>query len=80
VVRELAALHGGRVWVGDAPPRSGRAGAEAGAGAGAGAGARFVIELPLAPEGGRTPDGTAAAGGAGGAGGAEGAAGAGAAA
>jgi signal transduction histidine kinase len=75
VVRELAALHGGRVWVGDAPPRSGRAGAEAGAGA------RFVIELPLAPESGRTPDGTAAAGGAGGAeeaGGAGGAAGAGA--
>jgi len=34
VVRELAALHGGRVWAEDAPSR----------------GARFVIELPLVPE------------------------------
>jgi signal transduction histidine kinase len=34
VVRELVALHGGRAWVEDAP----------------GAGARFVIELPLAPQ------------------------------
>jgi signal transduction histidine kinase len=34
VVRELAALHGGRVWAEDAPGR----------------GARFVIELPLVPE------------------------------
>jgi signal transduction histidine kinase len=34
VVRELVALHGGRAWIEDAP----------------GGGARFVIELPLAPE------------------------------
>ena len=34
VVRELVALHGGRAWVEDAP----------------GGGARFVIELPLAPQ------------------------------
>jgi signal transduction histidine kinase len=56
VVRELAALHGGRVWVGDAPPRGDRAGT------GAAPGARFVIELPLVPDGARTPDGSRAAG------------------
>src|SRR5579884_3432606 len=54
VVRELAALHGGRAWVGDAPLR-GRAGPQAGPGA------RFVIELPLAPDGARTPEGPGAA-------------------
>jgi signal transduction histidine kinase len=36
VVRELVALHGGRAWAEDAP--------------GGGGGARFVIELPLAPQ------------------------------
>ncbi len=41
VVRELVALHGGRAWVEDAPPRTG--------GSGGHRGARFVIELPLAP-------------------------------
>ncbi len=40
VVRELVALHGGRVWAEDAPAaeRGGRAGS------------RFVIELPLVPQ------------------------------
>ena len=41
VVRELAGLHGGRAWAEDAPGR----------------GARFVIELPLMPQGERTPEG-----------------------
>ncbi len=41
VVRELAALHGGRAWAEDGP----------------GGGARFVIELPLMPQGERTPEG-----------------------
>ena len=36
VVRELVALHGGRAWAEDAP--------------GGGGGARFMIELPLAPQ------------------------------
>jgi signal transduction histidine kinase len=41
VVRELAALHGGRAWVEDAPATGRSATGERGA--------RFVIELPLVP-------------------------------